>query len=80
MTAFCFDADEEASEPFHIHIVMTVTIMVAPTRIAQTDRTGGLDLLDHMMTHILDRARRQQLQNILGEMGSTGQCRGGWVL
>lgn len=69
-----------ASEPFHIHIVVPVAIVIAPAGIAQTNRLGLAGLFGDVVAHITDITGRKDLKDILGQMAAERENCDRWVL
>jgi len=69
-----------ASEPLHIHIVVTMAIVIAPAGIAQTNRIGLAGLFGDVAAHITDITGRKDLKNIPGQMAAERENCDCWVL
>ena len=59
--------------------MVTVAVMIQPTGIAQTNRLGHLGVFERVVAYILDIARGEHLENILGQMRAKRQYGGGGV-
>ncbi|RAU22829.1 hypothetical protein CU669_05425 [Paramagnetospirillum kuznetsovii] len=75
MTGGAFGAarSDKASEAFHIHVKMTMAVVIAPSCVIEANGAGRADGFDEALADFLAWTRRDDLKNIIGEMGADGQ-------